>query len=40
MDVNDPDLNAFEPPASAQHQARELGKLEALIPYLLPKLRN
>ena len=40
MEVNDPGSNVFEPPASAQLQARELGKLEALIPYLLPKLRD
>ena len=36
MEVNDPDLDAFESAIRAQLRARELGKIEALIPNLLP----
>ena len=32
MEVNDPDSDAFELATRAQLQARELGKIEALIP--------
>ena len=34
MEVNDPDLDAFESASLAQLQARELGKIEAFIPNL------
>ena len=34
--VNDPDLDAFESAIRAQLRARELGKIEALIPNLRP----
>ena len=36
MEVNDPDLDAFESATHAQLRARELGKIGALIPNLLP----
>ena len=36
MDVNDPDLDAFESANHAQLRARESGKIEALIPNLPP----
>ena len=36
MDVNDPDLDAFESATCAQLRARELGKIEALILNLRP----
>ena len=36
MEVNDPDLDAFETATRAQLRARELGKIEALIPNLRP----
>ena len=39
MEVNDPDLDAFELATSAQFQARELGKNEALIANLWLSLR-
>ena len=34
MEVNDPDLDAFESATHAQLRARELGKIGALIPNL------
>ena len=34
MEVNDPDLDAFESATRAQLRARELGKIGALIPNL------
>ena len=36
MEVNDPDLDAFESATCAQLRARELGKIEAFIPNLQP----
>ena len=36
MEVNDPDFDAFKSASSAYFQARELGKIEVLIPNLLP----
>ena len=36
MEVNNPDLVAFESATRAQLRARELGKIGALIPNLLP----
>ena len=36
MEVNDPDLGAFESATCAQLQAGELGEIEALIPNLQP----
>ena len=36
MEVNDRDLDAFESATRAQFRARELGKIEALIPNLRP----
>ena len=36
MEVNDPDLDAFESATRAQLRARELGKIGALIPNLRP----
>ena len=36
MEVNDPDLDAFESATCAQLRARELGKIEAFIPNLRP----
>ena len=36
MEVNDPDLDAFESATCAQLRARELGKIEALILNLRP----
>ena len=36
MEVNDPDPDAFESATCAQLRGRELGKIEALIPNLLP----
>ena len=36
MEVNDPDLDAFESATRAQLRARELGKIEAFIPNLRP----
>ena len=38
MEVNNPDLDAFESATHAQLQARELGKIEALFPNLLPNV--
>ena len=36
MEVNGPDLDAFESATRAQLRARELGKIGALIPNLRP----
>ena len=36
MEINDPDLDAFEFATSAQLRARELGKIGALIRNHLP----
>ena len=36
MEVDDSDLDAFESATRAQLRARELGKIEAFIPNLLP----
>ena len=36
MEVNDPDLDALESATRAQLRARELGKIEELIPNLRP----
>ena len=36
MEVNDPDLDAFESATCAQLRTRELGKIEVLIPNLQP----
>ena len=36
IEVNGPDLHAFESATHAQLRAREQGKIEALIPNLLP----
>ena len=36
IEVNDPGLDAFESATSAKLRAREIGKIEAFIPNLLP----